>query len=298
MKKRIILGVMLSIFSIGVFAQDVIVKRDGSTILSKIIEIGTTTITYKKWHNLNGPIYNISQDNVQSINYENGEKDIFEDEITTKEENTSNQKKVTLPKGTIIPLQNINAVRAARVKVGANVPFKVSRDIVIDGVTVIPFGTTANGVVYQAKRSTVFGTKGRLGIRIDQITSPDGMNIPLEGNVYVTGTNRTTLSILMFLFVTWPAMFISGTRAELPAGYEIQAIVGEEDSKDQLSNKELEVSLQNNIMPRNATIETKSGIIDAENVSVEDGVVYYSKPNSSSIYRIKESKVKKINYKN
>jgi hypothetical protein len=54
---------------------------------------------------------------------------------------------------------------------------------------------------------------------------PNGEVIPLtNGDVYVTGTNRTPLSVISFLFV-WPCCFICGSKAEIPSGYEIQANV-------------------------------------------------------------------------
>jgi len=65
-------------------AQDVIVKKDGSTILSKVIEIGTTEVKYKKWNNQNGPNYTIAKSDVQAINYENGEKETFGEEVATQ----------------------------------------------------------------------------------------------------------------------------------------------------------------------------------------------------------------------
>ena len=45
--------------SLCLSAQDVIVKRDGSTILSKVLEVNKTDIKYKKFSNLNGPTYTI-----------------------------------------------------------------------------------------------------------------------------------------------------------------------------------------------------------------------------------------------
>ena len=48
MKKVLLLMVLLASF-LSASAQDVIVKKDGSTILSKVIEIGTTEVKYKKW---------------------------------------------------------------------------------------------------------------------------------------------------------------------------------------------------------------------------------------------------------
>ena len=77
MKKKLTL--LLSFCVSTAFAQDVIVKQDGSTILSKVTEIGTTEVKYKKFSNQNGPTYSILKSDIQAINYENGEKGTFDD---------------------------------------------------------------------------------------------------------------------------------------------------------------------------------------------------------------------------
>lgn len=59
------------------FAQDVIVKKDGSTILSKVLEVNINDVKYKKFSNLNGPTYTIGKAELTSINYENGDLDVF-----------------------------------------------------------------------------------------------------------------------------------------------------------------------------------------------------------------------------
>ncbi len=79
------LTLFFMLFSFALFAQDVIVKKDGSTILSKVYEVGEKEIKYKKFSNLNGPIYTLSVKEVMAINYENGEKDLF-DKIKQKKE--------------------------------------------------------------------------------------------------------------------------------------------------------------------------------------------------------------------
>lgn len=53
-------------------AQDVIVKKDGSTIISKVLEISDAQIKYKTHDNQNGPTYTISSSEVLRINYPNG----------------------------------------------------------------------------------------------------------------------------------------------------------------------------------------------------------------------------------
>lgn len=63
--------------SVIVSAQDVIVKKDGSTILSKVLEINNSDIKYKKYSIINGPTYTISKSEILAINYENGDKDDF-----------------------------------------------------------------------------------------------------------------------------------------------------------------------------------------------------------------------------
>ncbi len=68
---------MFLLCSMSVSAQDVIVKKDGSTILSKVLEVGQEEIKYKKFDNLEGPTYSIQKSELQSINYQNGAKDTF-----------------------------------------------------------------------------------------------------------------------------------------------------------------------------------------------------------------------------
>ena len=78
--------------STSIFAQDVIVKKDGSTILSKVLEVNISDIKYKKFSNQNGPIYTIDKSEVLSINYENGDHDVLEQSERSKQTGKSNQK--------------------------------------------------------------------------------------------------------------------------------------------------------------------------------------------------------------
>lgn len=73
---KILLILLLFVYSNG-FAQDVIVKKDGSTILSKILEVNTFDIKYKKYSNLDGPTYTILKTELLSVNYKNGESEKF-----------------------------------------------------------------------------------------------------------------------------------------------------------------------------------------------------------------------------
>jgi len=73
MKKKI-LFLLAFLCSISMFAQDVIVKKDGSTIVCRVIELNDSEIIYKKWSDLNGSNYVMDKSLASAINYENGKK--------------------------------------------------------------------------------------------------------------------------------------------------------------------------------------------------------------------------------
>ena len=92
MKNQIVLT-MLSLAALNVAAQDVVVKKDGSTILAKVLEVNQDNIKYKKFSNQNGPTYTINLSDVMSVNYENGEKENFNNSSITNDANQGNEAK-------------------------------------------------------------------------------------------------------------------------------------------------------------------------------------------------------------
>ena len=78
---------VFAMFSIIAHAQDVIVKKDGNTITSKVTEITSSEIKYKKFSNQNGPTYTIGKNEVNYINYENGERETINASVNSN--NTS-----------------------------------------------------------------------------------------------------------------------------------------------------------------------------------------------------------------
>ena len=70
-------------------AQDIITKNDGTDIQAKVMEVGQSQISYKKFSNLNGPTYTLSLSEILMITYENGEREMY------------NTEKSSLPQGKI-----------------------------------------------------------------------------------------------------------------------------------------------------------------------------------------------------
>lgn len=97
--KRVFIWVTLLVTMIVLSnAQDVIVKRDGSTIISKVLEVNTGDIKYKKFSNQGGPTYTIDKAEVMAINYENGEKDVF-NVANTANQAPSQAQNTSVPQG-------------------------------------------------------------------------------------------------------------------------------------------------------------------------------------------------------
>lgn len=88
-QKRLFITLFLLCLAGIATAQDVIVKKDQSTVMSKVLEITSTEIKYKKWNNQDGPTYSINRSEVLSINYENGEVEDFSN--STNQPNTVQQ---------------------------------------------------------------------------------------------------------------------------------------------------------------------------------------------------------------
>ena len=72
MKQFLVLLMLLC--STVAFGQDVIVKKDGSTIVCRVVELTSSEIVYKKWSDLNGSNYVMNRTDASAINYENGKK--------------------------------------------------------------------------------------------------------------------------------------------------------------------------------------------------------------------------------
>lgn len=75
--KTVLTVCLISICS-SVFAQDIIVLKNGDEVKALVQEVEIETIKYKKQENPTGPTYTIAKSEVFMIKYQNGEKDVFQ----------------------------------------------------------------------------------------------------------------------------------------------------------------------------------------------------------------------------
>ncbi|MDP1764568.1 MAG: hypothetical protein Q8L07_11870 [Sediminibacterium sp.] len=74
MKFELLLVLIILPFFASVVAQDKIIKKNDSTILCKIKEVGTDEIKYLQWDDLAGPLFSIERIQVKGILFESGKE--------------------------------------------------------------------------------------------------------------------------------------------------------------------------------------------------------------------------------
>ena len=79
MRKLILILSIAAFASASAAAQDTIVFRNTDTVLAKVTEVTPNSVSYKRWDNIDGPIYTINRTDIACINYQNGQKDVFDD---------------------------------------------------------------------------------------------------------------------------------------------------------------------------------------------------------------------------
>lgn len=77
MTKSIFIFVVLVLFNIIAYGQDVIVLKDGSSIESKVLKVDDSNVEYRLWNDNDGPVRTVSFGLVTSIKYESGRHDVF-----------------------------------------------------------------------------------------------------------------------------------------------------------------------------------------------------------------------------
>ncbi|MBK6566905.1 MAG: hypothetical protein IPG18_17315 [Saprospiraceae bacterium] len=101
--KSIIL-ILTSILTLNLQSQDIIVFKNGDELESKVTEVLPDAIKYKKWDNIDGPMYSAFKSEVFMIKYKNGTKDIFNTSQLqpSSSDNSNNDKVPTVRKSDLI----------------------------------------------------------------------------------------------------------------------------------------------------------------------------------------------------
>ena len=202
-------------------AQDIITFTNGDQVKAKILEIGTTEITYKKFDYQAGPTYTVSKSDVFMVKYPNGDKDMFSNTGNAslnlnKSTISSNQRE--LKAGTNFQIELLQTLSSKVSTTGQVVSFRVKLDVEVDGKILIKAGEELTGLITASNQARELGREGGLEVQVTQVKAIDESIIQLSGNIHKAGDNRSVESIGIAALIFWPALFIKGKEAEIPAG--------------------------------------------------------------------------------
>ena len=82
--------------------------------------------------------------------------------------------------GTAVKLRLSETISSADAKTGQQVPFEVTDDVVVQGITIIPKGTQALATVTDAESKKRMGRGGKLDVNVDSTRLIDGEKVQLR----------------------------------------------------------------------------------------------------------------------
>lgn len=131
-----LLFLMLFCCAVCASAQDVIVKKDGSTVVCRVLEVKSSEVIYKLWTERNGSSYIMDLSLVSSINYESGKKESFSEVMENKYSpyNQSNGERQINDKALLI-MDDLNKVKRLKI-----VGYTVGGTIVAGGILMMSYG--------------------------------------------------------------------------------------------------------------------------------------------------------------
>jgi hypothetical protein len=138
----------------------------------------------------------------------------------------------TLLDGTPVKLRLSQTMSSADARVGQEVPFEVVEDVSVDGIAVLPKGSTAIGNVTDASPKKSMGRAGKLNIAISYGRLADQEKVALratkegKGGGHVGAMTGAMVATSIVFFPAAPLfLFMHGKDITIPQGTEVTAFV-------------------------------------------------------------------------
>jgi hypothetical protein len=84
--------------------------------------------------------------------------------------------------GTVLDLVLSSEIASGETVEGDQFFGKISKDVLVDGRVVIPYGTVVHGMLSNMEGPKRAGRNGYINTRFDYLITPDGREVPIEGN--------------------------------------------------------------------------------------------------------------------
>jgi hypothetical protein len=134
--------------------------------------------------------------------------------------------------GTTVKLRLGENISSETSKTGDQVPFEVTEEVVVDGVTVIPKGAQAIATITNAEPKRRMGRGGKLDVNVDSVRLADGEKAQLRAVKDTSGGGHVgamTGAMVATSIVFFPAaplfLFMHGKSVDIAKGTEVTAFV-------------------------------------------------------------------------
>lgn len=130
---------------------------------------------------------------------------------------------IYVPKGTIIKAELVNGVNSGKNQVNDVILFKTTESIVINGVEVIPRGTTGEAVVSKVSKAGYWGKGGKVELAAKSIKTLNSIEVPLTSDVSKAGGGANM--VLGVIAIGIFSGFLHGKDQDIPAGTKFNVAV-------------------------------------------------------------------------
>ena len=142
----------------------------------------------------------------------------------------------TIPKGTIVTLENMTPLDSKTAQEGDSVYFTVANDVIVGDTIAIPKGMETEATVMKARKSGRFGKDGKIEVTYHTVRAADGTPVPLTIGEKVKEQYKNTASavgasaagaIILGPVGLVGGLFVHGNDVEIPAGTTMYAETSE-----------------------------------------------------------------------
>lgn len=135
---------------------------------------------------------------------------------------------IYIPKKTLLNVELVEAANSKTHKKNQQVEFRMTENLIINGVVVIPKGTIGMGYVYEVQKAGGFGRKGVLRIAGREIKTLNNVSVPLRKGLEGKGkTDGGAVAVAAAVSLVG-GLFMKGSNINYPAGTDFQVEVRED----------------------------------------------------------------------
>ena len=132
---------------------------------------------------------------------------------------------VYIPKGTKFKVELVDEANSKSNKTGQVLDIRMVDNLIINNVVVIPKGKVGTAYVYEGQKAAGFGRKGVLKIAGKEISTINGISVPLKRGIVGMGSADGGAVAVAAVVSLVGGLFMKGSNIDYPAGTDFEVEV-------------------------------------------------------------------------